>query len=195
LTRQQYLLTIRPRYWGANLVFLVLASGVIINAMIQALTTPNVDFSPALLVFVGWIVWAARGLNQFIRVTEQSLIIKHSGKPVTIDWVHVAGVGTLQGGMGIAMPYLILRQPYANLPEPNLRRFASANLRDEIVIINPLHWNKITKLWPLILHHVPATNEYQVPFDFNATPKIERRIIGVFVGISFLAILLLYWLF
>lgn len=192
---QQHLLTVRPRYWWANLGFLVLASGLIINATIQALTTPNVDFSPALLVFVGWIAWAARGLNQFIRVTEQSLIIKHSGKPVTIDWTHVAGVGTLQGLMGMAMPYLILSQPYANLPEPNLRRLTNANLRDEILIINPLQWHNIVKLWPLILQHLPATNEYQVPFDFNATPKIERRIIGVFVGISFLAILLLYWLF
>ncbi|GAA5529170.1 hypothetical protein [Herpetosiphon gulosus] len=192
---QQYLLTVRPRYWWATLVSLVLASGVIINAMIQALTTPNVEFSPALLVFVGWIAWAARGLNQFIRVTEQSLIIKHSGKPLTIDWAHVAGVGTLQGLMGIAMPYLILNQPYANLPEPNLRRFASANLHDEIVIINPLHWNNTAKLWPLILHHVPATNQYQVPFDFSATPKLERRIIGIFVGMLFVTMLLLYWLF
>lgn len=192
---QRYLLTVRTRYWGANLFFLVLASGLIINITIQALTTPNVNLGLGLLFLIGFMGWIARGLNQSIRATEQSLIIKHSGKPVTIDWAHVAGVGTLQGVIGIAMPYLILSQPYANLPEPNLRRLASANLRDEILIINPLHWNNITKLWPLILQYLPATNQYQVPFDVNATPKIERRIIGIFAGISFLALLLLYWLF
>ncbi|MCA0354044.1 MAG: hypothetical protein LCH85_18770 [Chloroflexi bacterium] len=192
---QRYLLTIRPRYWWASLGFVGLASVLVIVITIQALTTPNVDLGLGLLFLVGFIAWIARGLNQFIRVTEQSLIIKHSGKPVIIDWTHVAGVGTLQGVMGIAMPYLILSQPYANLPEPNLRRLTNANLRDEILIINPLQWNNIVKLWPLILQYLPATNEYQVPFDFNATPKIERRIIGAFVGISFLAILLLYWLF
>lgn len=192
---QQYLLTVRPRYWWASLGFVGLAGVLVIVITIQSLTTPNVDLGLGLLLLVGFIAWAARGLNQFIRVTEQSLIIKHSGKPLTIDWGHVAGVGTLQGLMGIAMPYLILNQPYANLPEPNLRRFASANLRDEIVIINPLHWNNTANLWPLILHHVPATNQYQVPFDFSATPKIERWFIWFFGGFSLLAVVVLYWLF
>ncbi len=182
-------ITIRPRFWWPNLIFVVLASLLVVSFTLQAIIGSHADFRAGMLMWVVLIVWRGYRLNHFIRVTEQNLIIKHSGQPVIVDWAQIAGTGTLQGIMGRAMPYLILRQPYANLPEPQLRRLASADLSDQILIINPMNWSNTAKLWPLMLQRIPATNQYQVPFDFSARPRSEQRNLLIFGLVVLIALL------
>lgn len=190
----KHIITIRPRFWWPTIGFIGLASALLIMLIVQAVTEPGVKLGIGLLFLVGILIWLGRGLNQRLSISATNLIIKHSGHTVTIDWEQIAGVGTLQSIAGLALPYLILRQPYANLPEPQLRRLASEDLRDTIVIINPLRWANIAKLWPLLLQQLPATNNYQVPFDFSGVSRVQRRIFVLF-GLLSLVVAGLIWLF